>query len=77
MVGADGYTAQGKLTVKDLTMPVVLPFTLLLQKDTAQMHGTLTLDRRDFGMGETVTDAGTLAFEVQLDIKLTATRDPD
>ena len=76
IAGSDGYTAQGALTVKDLTVPVVLPFTLALQKNTAQVHGTLSLDRRDFGIGETVTDAGTLAYEVQLNIALTAAREP-
>ena len=30
--------------LKDLTVPVVLPFTLALQKNTAQGHGALSLD---------------------------------
>jgi hypothetical protein len=38
------------------------------------MTGTTTLDRRDFGIGETVTDESTLAFSVTVNIDLTATR---
>ena len=55
-------------------MPVDLPFTLTLQDDTARMTGSTTLDRRNFGIGETVTDEGTLAFSVTVNIDLTATR---
>jgi len=73
-VAADGYIAAGTLTIKDQSMPVELPFTLTLQDDTAQMTGTTTLDRRNFGIGETVTDETTLAFSVTVNIDLTATR---
>ena len=73
-VAADGYIAAGTLTIKDQSIPVELPFTLTLQDDTAQMTGTTTLDRRDFGIGETVTDESTLAFSVTVNIDLTATR---
>ena len=70
----DGYVAAGSLTIKDQTMPVDLPFTLTLQDDTARMTGSTTLDRRNFGIGETVTDESTLAFNVTVNIDLTATR---
>lgn len=71
---ADGYVAQGTLTIKDHTIPVALPFSLHIQDDVAQMQGKLTLDRRDFGIGQGVTDASTLAFDVTIQIQLTATR---
>jgi hypothetical protein len=38
------------------------------------MTGSTTLDRRNFGIGETVTDESTLAFSVTVNIDLTATR---
>lgn len=76
-VTPDTYTAEGTLTIKDQTVPVTLPFTLSVQNDTATMQGTVTLDRRAFGVGQTVTDLATLAFDVQIDIALTATRPTD
>jgi len=67
-------TANRSLTIKDQTMPVDLPFTLTLEGDTARMTGSTTLDRRNFVIGETVTDESTLAFNVTVKIDLTATR---
>ena len=71
---ADGYVAAGSLTIKDQTMPIDLPFTLTLEGDTARMTGSTTLDRRNFGIGDTVTDESSLAFSVTVNIDLTATR---
>jgi cytochrome b561/polyisoprenoid-binding protein YceI len=68
------YLADGTLTIKDQSVPVSLPFTLTVDSDTATMQSTTTLDRRNFAIGESVTDASTLAFDVTIDINLTATR---
>jgi len=68
------YLADGTLTIKDQSVPVSLPFTLTVDGDTAQMQSTTTLDRRAFAIGQSVTDASTLAFDVTIDINLTATR---
>ena len=38
------------------------------------MEGTTTLDRRAFGMGETMTDPAQLGFDVQVSVNLTAAR---
>jgi len=68
------YLADGTLTIKDQSVPVSLPFTLTVDGDTATMQSTTTLDRRAFAIGQSVTDASTLAFDVTIDINLTATR---
>jgi cytochrome b561/polyisoprenoid-binding protein YceI len=73
-VASDSYVADGTLTIKDQSVPVSLPFTLQVNENTAQMRGTTTLDRRDFAIGQSVTDEATLGFTVTIDIALTATR---
>ncbi len=69
-----GYVADGTLTIKDNTIPVALPFTLDIADDTATMTGQLALDRRDFGIGQSMNDETNLGFPVIVDINLTATR---
>ena len=69
-----GYLATGTLTVKDNSMAVTLPFTLELEGDTARMSGSVTLDRRDFQIGQSMSDESNLAFAVDVAIALTATR---
>lgn len=73
-VEEDLYVADGTLTIKDQSVPVTLPFDLYVDGLSAEMSGGTTLDRRDFGVGDSVTDAGTLGFDVRIDIDLTATR---
>jgi cytochrome b561/polyisoprenoid-binding protein YceI len=54
---ADGqYVAHGKLTLRGVTVPVDLPFTLTIETDaagrkTAKMQGEATLQRLDYGIG--------------------------
>ncbi len=68
------YVADGTLTIKDNAVPVTLPFTLDIADDTATMTGQLALDRRDFGIGQSMNDETNLGFPVIVDINLTATR---
>ena len=70
----DGYTATGALTLRGKTIPVTMPFDLNLDGDTANVTGTLTLDRRDFGIGDNMADEGSLKFAVDVDVTLSATR---
>ncbi len=72
---ADGYDAIGSLTIKDSSLPVTLPFALTITGDSAKMRGALILDRRDFGIGKNISDEGSLAFAVKVNISLTATRE--
>lgn len=71
---AGRYTATGTLNIKDNTLPVTLPFDLVLDGDTAQMTGTVALDRRDFGVGQSMSDETNLGFGVAVDLRVTATR---
>lgn len=71
---ADGYEVAGALTIKDNTVPVTLPFTLTLSGDTADMIGQITIDRRDFAIGDSMADESTLGFAVVIDVALTATK---
>ena len=51
------YIAHGELTLRGVTLPVDLPFTLTIVQDaagqhTARMEGSTTLKRLDFGIGQ-------------------------
>lgn len=70
----DNYVADGTLTIKDVSAPLSLPFTLVLDGDTATMNGSVVIDRRTFAIGQSMSDETNLAFPVQVDIALTATR---
>ncbi len=50
-LGGGRYEADGDLVVRDKTQPVVLPFTLAIKGDEADMSGQLDLDRTLFGVG--------------------------
>jgi polyisoprenoid-binding protein YceI len=50
--GANRYVAEGALTLKGVTQPVNLPFTLDLAGDRAHVMGETTLQRLAFGVGE-------------------------
>jgi len=67
-------TATGTLTIKETSVPLAFPVDLTLAESTATASGSFTLDRRDFGIGDTVPDEGTLGFEVALSFNLTAQR---
>ncbi|MFZ3582346.1 cytochrome b/b6 domain-containing protein [Loktanella sp. DJP18] len=70
----DGYIAEGTLTLKGQTAPISLPFTLALDGDTATMQGSTTLNRMDYAIGTSMGDESNLAFDVAVDVALTATR---
>ncbi len=71
---ADGYEVQGTLRLRDTEVPVTLPFLLTLDSDTAQMQGRTTLDRRNYGIGDTMSDDGQLGYTVSVLVELIATR---
>lgn len=71
---ADGYVAEGTLTLRGLEQPISLPFDLTLDGDLAQMQGSAILDRRDFEIGQGMTDDSQLGFEVNVSVDLTAER---
>jgi cytochrome b561/polyisoprenoid-binding protein YceI len=67
-------TANGTLTLRGVQMPVAMPILLAIDGDTATATGSVTLDRRDFGMGPSYPDETTVGFAVVVDMALTATR---
>jgi len=69
-----GHEARGELSLRGASVPLTLPFDLELDGDTARMLGTVTLDRRDFGIGANMPDESSLKFPVTVDVSLTATR---
>ena len=71
-----GYEARGTLSLKGQEVPVTLPFTLELDGDTARMQGKMTLNRLDFGIGQSLPDESSLAFAVDVIVELEASRSP-
>lgn len=68
------YTARGTLTLKGVEVPLEFPFTLTLNEDTADAEAQFTLDRRSFGIGDSVTDEASLAFSVEVQLRFSARR---
>jgi cytochrome b561/polyisoprenoid-binding protein YceI len=68
------YAANGTLTLKGKEVPVALPFTLTFDGEVAAMTGQVTLDRRDFGIGDPADN--TLGTVVAVEVNLTARRKP-
>lgn len=68
------YVAEGTLTLRGVEQGVSLPFDLSLDNGVATMEGSTVLDRRTFEIGEAMTDESQLAFEVTVDVTLTAER---
>jgi cytochrome b561/polyisoprenoid-binding protein YceI len=77
LLAADsGYVAQGTLALSGVVVPVIMPFSLDLQGDTATMIGEISLDRRDFGLGSSYSDESSVGFNVNITVTLTASRAP-
>lgn len=51
VTGPGAYAAQGTLTLRGVSQPLTLPFTLALEGDTARAEGSVALDRRAFMLG--------------------------
>lgn len=72
----DDYDAIGTLTIRDMEIETSLPFTLEMIDDVAHITGKMQVDRRDFGIGEAISDESQLAFSVVIDVTLTAKAAP-
>lgn len=76
--GENAYVAHGNLTIRDVTLPVDLPFTLDITtgadgRQTAKMQATLTLQRLDYGVGTgDWKDTSTVGNPVKVLVLLTA-----
>ncbi|MCX2723001.1 YceI family protein [Roseibium salinum] len=73
LVEGKSYRADGTLTIKGISQPVELDFTLDIDGDTATAKGTATVNRLDYKLGSGVgTD--TVGDVVTVTLNLTATR---
>lgn len=80
--GGDRYEAQGKLTIREVTRDVVLPFSLAIVDDPAQpgrvratARGRLGLKRLDYGVGQNEwAGTGQVSNEVTVDVTVVASR---
>lgn len=75
--GENAYTADGNLTIKNITLPVTLPFKLTIVKsaqgETATMDGTVTLDRSKFQIGTGQwADTSIIENKVPVDVHVVA-----
>ena len=69
------YTADGELTIRDVTMPLTLPFQLSVNGGEARMTGAVELARRDFGLGlASPMEDSAVAPLVRVEIELVADR---
>jgi polyisoprenoid-binding protein YceI len=80
--GGDRFEVRGKLTIRNVTRDVALPFTLAIADDPAQpgrskgtARGRITLKRLDFGVGQNEwAGTGQVADEVTVDLNVVASR---
>ena len=71
--GPGRYLATGDLRIRGAVRHVAMPFTLAIVKDVANMDGALTIDRRQFGVGQgQFSTPDTVAANVAIMVKLTA-----
>lgn len=68
-----GDEARGTLTIRDRSVPLTLPFTLVVEDGLARMTGSAVVDRLDFGVGET-QDAKNLGLDVEIVVSLETRR---
>ena len=73
--GPGRYVAQGDLTIRNVSRPVILPFSLAISGDAAKMSGSLPIDRSAFGVGQGQFKTGDMvALKVQVNVAITAKR---
>lgn len=69
----EGYLAKGELTLKGISVPLDLPFSLDINGDTAVMTGALDMDRTQWNVGAAPWDTDEwVSKSVTLDIQVTA-----
>jgi polyisoprenoid-binding protein YceI len=74
-LGGGRYQAVGDLTLRGVTRPVTLPFTLAIAGDKAVMKGSTVIDRTEFGVGQGQWKGGdVVATKVTVNVALTANR---
>ena len=74
-LGGQRYAAVGDLTIRGVTKPLTLPFTLAITGDTAKMNAAVDLNRLAFGVGQDEwKSTDVIPAKVKVTIALTARR---
>ncbi|WP_138381106.1 YceI family protein [Luteithermobacter gelatinilyticus] len=72
-LGNGRYEAHGTLTIRDVSRPVVLPFSLRLIDGLARARGELRLVRTDYGVGQGMWATGQwVGLDVTVMVDITA-----
>jgi cytochrome b561/polyisoprenoid-binding protein YceI len=72
--GEGRYILNGQLTLKGVTKPVTLPFSIDIQSGVAAVKGETTINRLDFGVGPETVAGMAVDKDVKLTVGLTAMR---
>lgn len=73
--GTGKYIADGILTLRNVRVPVSLPFSLAIVGDTATMTGQIVLKRMAFGLGKGSDPGGDwVSLDIPVTLKVTALR---
>lgn len=73
--GPQSYVAEGTLAIRGVRLPVILPFTLVIDGGTARMSGQTELKRLDFGIGRDADASGSwVSLAIPVTITVVATR---
>lgn len=75
LIDEDGLVADGRLRIRDQSVPVRMPVDLTIEGDTADASGSLTVDRLKYNIGTGTQDEASLAHDVRIDWQLTAARE--
>jgi polyisoprenoid-binding protein YceI len=76
-VGGGKYEADGDLTIRGVSKPFALPFTLTINGDQAVMSSETSVDRSLFGVGQgEYGGADVVPFDVKLRVSVQAKRAP-
>ncbi len=72
--GDGKYILNGQLTLKGVTMPATLPFSIAIEEGTAVVKAETIINRLDFGVGPEFVAGFAIDKEVKLTIDLIAMR---
>jgi polyisoprenoid-binding protein YceI len=72
--GDGSYVANGEVTIRGVSKPAALPFTLAIEGDTATMHGSTVLDRGDFKFGVGSWQDKSVDYKVTVTVDIVANK---
>jgi polyisoprenoid-binding protein YceI len=75
--GGKSFTADGKLSIRGVDVPVALAFTFVETGDEAQLEGTAMLKRLDFGIGKGSDAEGAwVSLDIPVNVSVALRRAP-